>query len=149
MMVDRVGAKIVLLFGAAVTAIGAYQLGGAHTLAGFIGFQVILAIGLSARSGAPVRYVALAETNDSERASAQSLISLVTSFGTMVSATLAGAFLSSTSTAGMPSLSSFRHIYLLVVFAAALGFVFSLSLKNKPSKKPIIKEKNHGYSNWC
>jgi len=131
MMVDRVGAKAVLLFGAAVTVIGAYLLGGAHTLAGFIGFQVILAIGLSAMSGAPVRYVALAETDDAERASAQSLISLVTSFGTMVSATLAGAFLSSTSAAGTPSLASFQNIYLVVVFAAALGFLFSLLLKSK------------------
>jgi EmrB/QacA subfamily drug resistance transporter len=132
MMVDRVGAKAVLLFGATMTAVGAYLLGGAHTLSGFIGYQVILGIGLSAMSGAPIRYVALAESSDTERAAAQSLISLATSFGMMLSATLAGAFLAAGSTANtVPPMQNFKNIYLLVVAAAAVGFIFSLGLKKR------------------
>jgi MFS family permease len=146
MLVDRVGAKSVLLFGTAVKALGAHLLSSAQMLAVFIGFQIILAIGLSAMSSAPVRYVVLAESNDKERASTQSMISLVTSFGTIVSSTLAGAFLASGSDVGnSPSVKSFQDVYFLVVFAAVLGFVFSLGLKNKHNSMDSDnnKEKNH------
>jgi MFS family permease len=94
-------------------------------------------VGLSALLGAPVRYVALAETNDMERASAQSLVSLVSSFGIMIGTTLAGAFMASNT----GTLEGFHEIYLTVTVAAVIGFLLSFGLKSpKHAKKGVNKD---------
>jgi EmrB/QacA subfamily drug resistance transporter len=130
-LVDRAGARFVLLIGTFFTALGAFLFTTAHNLLGFIGFQIIIGVGLSALLGAPVRYVALAETNDMERASAQSLVSLVSSFGIMIGTTLAGAFMASNT----GTLEGFHEIYLTVAIAAAIGFILSFWLKSPKQTK--------------
>jgi EmrB/QacA subfamily drug resistance transporter len=124
-MVDRIGAKRILIFGTAVTIVGAFLMTTAHNLAGFVGYQIILGIGLSSLLGTPVRYIALSETDDKERASAQSLVSLASSFGTMIGSALAGAFLGSNAL----GIAGFHNIYLAVAAAAGLGLLASLALK--------------------
>ena len=124
-LVDRAGPRYVLLIGTFLTALGAFLLATAHNFFGFIVYQVIIGLGLSALLGAPVRYVALAETNKLERASAQSMVSLVSSFGIMIGTTLAGAFMASNT----GTLDGFHEIYLMVAGAAVIGFLVSLKLK--------------------
>jgi EmrB/QacA subfamily drug resistance transporter len=136
-MVDRVGARPILIFGTLITGGGALLMATASTLAAFIGYQVVMGIGLSALLGTPVRYVALAETNDMERASAQSLVSLGGSFGTMIGSTLAGAFLASRAVA----LGGFHDIYLAVAAAAALGFLLALGLRSRGSGPQRVSSK--------
>ncbi len=108
----------------------------ASSLIEFIGYQIVIGIGLSALLGAPVRYVALSETNDMERASAQSLVSLGSSFGTMIGSTLAGAFLAS----NLESLGGFHEIYLTMGVVAGIGFLFSLALRSDVQSKKERKE---------
>jgi EmrB/QacA subfamily drug resistance transporter len=136
-MVDRLGAKPILLLGTLVTGGGALLMATANSLAAFIGYQVVLGIGLSALLGTPVRYVALSETNDMERASAQSLVSLGGSFGAMIGSTLAGAFLASHT----EGLAGFHNIYLAVAAAAALGFLLALGLRSRRTAEQPARAK--------
>ena len=144
-MIDKVGVKPILLFGTLMTAIGALLMIIASSLVEFIGYQIVIGIGLSALLGAPVRYVALSETNDMERASAQSLVSLASSFGTMIGSTLAGAFLAS----NIKSLGGFHEIYLTMAVVAAIGFLFSLALNSKvhPENKENESKTNKNKQN--
>lgn len=135
-MIDKVGVKPILIFGTLMTAIGALLMIIASTLIEFIGYQIVIGIGLSALLGAPVRYVALSETNDMERASAQSLVSLTGSFGTMVGSTLAGAFLAS----HLQSLGGFHEIYLTMAVVAGISFLFSLALNSRVHSKEELQE---------
>jgi len=134
MLVDRIGAKKVLLFGVLVTAIGSVLMISANTLAQFIGYQFVLGLGLSALSGAPIRYIVLRQTNEREKASAQSLISLFSSFGIMVGSAIAGGLLAVQGKNGDPDLSGFHNIYLLVAIILLVATVFALGLENKPEQ---------------
>ncbi len=136
-LVDRVGAKPILIVGTLVTGGGALLMATAGSLPAFIGYQVIMGIGLSALLGTPVRYVALSETNDMERASAQSLVSLGSSFGTMIGSTLAGAFLASRTA----SLAGFHDIYFAVAAAAGLGFLLALGLRSRRREEERVSTK--------
>ncbi len=132
MLVDRIGAKKVLLFGAVATAIGSAMMIWADTLVEFVGYQVIFGLGLSALSGAPIRYIVLQQTNEREKASAQSLVSLFSSFGIMVGSAIAGGLLAAQSKNGAPDLSGFHNIYLLVAIILLGALMFALGLENKP-----------------
>ncbi len=128
-LVDRLGVKTVLLMGTFITALGAFLLTTPHHLTELIIYLIILGIGLSSLLGTPARYLALSETNAMERASAQSLLSLVGSFGTMVGTTLAGAFIAS----HPDSLQGFHEVYLMIAAIAVIGGVLTLGLKSKKS----------------
>jgi EmrB/QacA subfamily drug resistance transporter len=130
-LVDYAGAKLVLLLGTFITALGAFLLTTPENLTEFIIFLVIMGVGLSALLGTPVRYLALAETGDLERASAQSMLSLGGSFGTMIGTTLAGAFMAS----NPGSLHGFHEIYLMVAIITAVGGVLSVALRSKSKKE--------------
>jgi len=132
MLVDRIGAKKVLLFGTVATAIGAGIMISANTLVEFIGYQIILGLGLSALSGAPIRYVVLHQTNEREKAPAQSLVSLFSSFGIMVGSALAGGFLAVQAKGGMPPLSGFHNIYWVIVISSVVAMIFALGLGDEP-----------------
>jgi len=126
-LVDRIGAKPALVAGTALTAVGTFLLTTTQDLIGFIGYQIILGMGLSSLLGTPARYVVLAETNDAERSSAQSLMGLETSFGTMFGSPLAGAFLAS----HPGSLRGFHEIYFMVAVVALIGMGLSLALRRR------------------
>ena len=126
-LVDRIGAKPALVAGTALTAVGTFLLTTTQDLIGFIGYQIILGMGLSSLLGTPARYVVLAETNDAERSSAQSLMGLETSFGTMFGSPLAGAFLAS----HPGSLRGFHEIYFMVAVVALIGMGLSLTLRRR------------------
>jgi len=113
--------------GTALTAVGTFLLTTTQDLIGFIGYQIILGMGLSSLLGTPARYVVLAETNDAERSSAQSLMGLETSFGTMFGSPLAGAFLAS----HPGSLRGFHEIYFMVAVVALIGMGLSLALRRR------------------
>ncbi|VAW15341.1 hypothetical protein MNBD_ALPHA12-921 [hydrothermal vent metagenome] len=134
MLVDKVGAKKVLLFGALVTGIGAALMISANTLAEFIGYQLVLGLGLSAMSGAPIRYIVLHQTSEREKASAQSLVSLFSSFGIMVGSAIAGSMLAIESKTGIGELAGFHKIYLMVAIILLVAALFVLGLDNKPAQ---------------
>ncbi len=129
-MVDRLGARNILLFGTFVTGLGSLLMILAHDWSGFIAYQVVLGIGLSALLGAPVRYVGLSETGAEDRAPAQGLLSLTASFGILVGTALAGAFLGS----NPAGLKGFHEIF--AASAAAAGVALLLSMGLRARKNP-------------
>jgi MFS family permease len=135
-LVDRIGAKPALVAGTALTAVGTFLLTTTQDLIGFVGYQIVLGMGLSSLLGTPARYVVLAETNDAERSSAQSLMGLETSFGTMFGSPLAGAFLAS----HPGSLRGFHEIYLMVAAVSLIGMGLSLALR---WRRPGERRKAH------
>jgi len=91
-MLDRVGSRVVLFIGAALTTAGLYivALLGANLV--FFYVAVLLAgVGLGVLLGAPLRYVMLNEAPASERASAQGILTLHTSIGQLVGGAMVGA----------------------------------------------------------
>lgn len=58
------------MFGGVVTALGAILMIRADSIFTFIAYQVVMGIGLSAMSGAPVRHVVLRATTLKQKASA-------------------------------------------------------------------------------
>jgi len=81
-MLDRAGARPVVVAGVALTAVGAALYAGPWTgMLWFHGSGVLVGLGLSALLGAPLRYVALEEAPARERASAQGALVLFTGVG--------------------------------------------------------------------
>ena len=135
LLVDKVGPKSILVFGSIVTTLGSGLLVYANTLIEFITFQIILGIGLSAMSNAPIRYLVLQETNKTERASAQGLVSLFSSFGIMVGSALAGNFMGYLGPDKTPSVNSFHHIFMMVSVTAFITMFFSIGIRSKRKTK--------------
>jgi len=128
-LVDKIGPKIVLIFGGTMTALGAFLMIYANSILTFILYQIIMGTGLSALSGAPVRYVVLRATKDTQKASAQGVVSLASSFGIMVGSALAGSFLATGSGVQTPPISAFHNIYLSVATVAVIAAILPLALR--------------------
>lgn len=91
-LLDKIGARVVMLIGATLLVLGLGILGWAPlTVVSFYTAAVASGLGLSAFLGAPVRYLMLQINDPDERAGGQALISVVTKIGQMVSAAFIGA----------------------------------------------------------
>ncbi|MEZ4907607.1 MAG: MFS transporter [Saprospiraceae bacterium] len=126
LMVDRIGPNIILLIGAVFVVLGGLLMSIADSYAGFIGYQVVLGIGLSGLSGAPIRYVVLHQTSELEKSAAQSLVSLFSSFGIMVGSAIAGALLS---VSGENNIQGFQNIYIMVAIVALISAIAIFGMK--------------------
>lgn len=88
-MLDRVGAKPVVLSGIALMIAGLVVLGLWPTsLVWFYGFSVLFGFGIAVLLGASLRYMMLAEASESERAPAQAMLTITISVGQMIGATM-------------------------------------------------------------
>jgi EmrB/QacA subfamily drug resistance transporter len=95
-LVDRLGPRPIIIAGAALMSVGMllFKLSSASLLP-FILAGALVGIGLAGLLGSPLRYLALSETNDIERSSAQGLLSLSGSLGQLTAAALIGAIVES------------------------------------------------------
>ncbi|MFZ9859421.1 MAG: MFS transporter [Roseiflexaceae bacterium] len=88
-MLDKVGAKPVVLSGVALMIIGLTVLGVWPTsLWWFYVFSILFGFGIAVLLGAALRYMMLAEASDAERAPAQALLTITISVGQMIGATM-------------------------------------------------------------
>ena len=95
-LLDRIGSKIVIQGGLALTAAGFFMFGLAGTdLTWFVAGQLASGLGLAALLGAPLRYVVLNEAGPGERAAAQGLLSTVLAVGQLAGAALVAAIAAS------------------------------------------------------
>jgi len=125
-LVDKIGPKKVLLFGAVMLVISGFLMVSARTMSQFIIYQIIMGLGLSALSGAPIRYLVLHHTSDKERSSAQGLISLFSSFGVLFGSALASSFLAEKS----GTLAGFHYIYLTLAIVSIISGIAILFIKD-------------------
>lgn len=91
-ILDRIGAKPVVIMGASLLTLGMLVLSawGTHFWV-FIGGCLVIGLGLSSLLGAPLRYIMLQEAPSEERAAAQGMITVATGVGQLVGGALVGA----------------------------------------------------------
>lgn len=125
-MLDKLGSKVVLITGTTLLAGGMFGLAYAsQTLSGFYISASLIGLGSGFLIGAPLRYIMLNESNESERASAQGLLRLFTGVGQLFGGALVGA-LAASQGGGMEGL---QYAYLMVGIFSAFLIIVSLGLK--------------------
>ncbi|MFQ5854404.1 MAG: MFS transporter [Anaerolineae bacterium] len=119
-LLDRIGSRIVLVFGGLGTSVGMIMLGTIATSTPvFILSTVIVGLGLSSLLGAPTRYIVVNEAPPDGRGAALAIIGVFNSIGIALGSALAGAVV----TSGGGDLAGFRQAYL---FVGAIGLVAGL-----------------------
>ena len=137
MLLDRVGARPVLVVSTLVTSAGHFIFSRVSSGPGFVAGLAIVGAGLAALLGAPLRYVVAAETDERDRASAQGLLSVFTSTGISLGASIAGALIAS-STPQEP-LSGYRRLYVAIAVVAALAWPLALGITNHRTKTVALR----------
>lgn len=127
-LLDKVGSRIVLVFGGLATSLGMIMLGtvATSTLL-FVLATVIVGLGLSSLLGAPTRYIAVNEAPPEERGSALAIIGVFNSIGIALGSALAGAVV----TSGGGGLAGFRQAYLFVGGMGLAAGLLGMLLKSR------------------
>ena len=128
MLLDRFGARRVLLVSTLLTALGNYLFGRSTTTWEFLGSLIVLGFGLSALLGAPLRYIAANETDETDRAAGQGVLSVFASTGISLGAAVVGALVQSSIREGQ-ALEGYRHAYSVVAVLGIVGFGLAFLLK--------------------
>ncbi|MBX3050977.1 MAG: MFS transporter [Caldilineaceae bacterium] len=125
-MLDRYGARPVVMTGTLLLAIGMFLLGFLGTnFSVFIVAGVLIGLGLASLLGAPIRYIVLGEAEPSERAASQGVVSISTGVGQLVSGALIGAVAASQG----GGVDGYRIAYLFVGGAMLILVALSFGLK--------------------
>jgi len=132
-LLDKVGSKIIVQAGLALTAIGFFFFALASTSkAAFITGQLLSGLGLSALLGAPLRYVVMQEAGEDGRAAAQGLLAVVLSIGQLAGAALVAAVAASRGTDTPAGLEAGFIVIAVVVTASTL---VAFALKNRAAEQ--------------
>lgn len=122
-MLDKIGAKPVVLTGIALMVVGLVLLGVWPTrIVWFYGFSIVFGLGIAVLLGAALRYMMLAEASESERAPAQALLTITISVGQMIGATMMA------SVAAMYADSTTGYATAMLVTAGVMSILFVLGL---------------------
>jgi MFS family permease len=136
---DKLGSKVVVFAGSALTAIGMIMLGSSTVTAVlglFILAGVVIGLGLSALLGAPVRYIMLNEAPATDRTAAQGAITLFTSIGQLISSALVGAVAASQG----GGVKGYEAAYLVIGAIAVVLVLLALGLKNRKQELATLQQ---------
>lgn len=129
---DRFGSRRVMIAGSSLMTLGFVGIAVfASSLGLLIAASVLVGAGLAALLGAPLRYLVLAETTESERTVAQGLANMATSVGLAVGAAAIGAFAAS----GGGGAAGYTQAFGAVAVAGAVAALLALAL-GKSSTAP-------------
>ena len=130
-LLDRYGARPVVMAGTLLLAAGMFLLGllGTNFVA-FIVAGVCIGFGLASLLGAPIRYIVLGEAEPSERAAAQGVVTIATGVGQLISGALIGAVAASQG----GGVGGYSASYLFVGGAALILVLLALGLKARQEK---------------
>jgi MFS family permease len=126
-LLDKVGAKPIMVVGGAITAVGMIILSYASNIYIFSFSLVLIGIGNASIVGNALYYIFLDETGKSERASGQALLNILLNTGSL----LGGAILASALDFTASGAASFRNVYLYLAVVYVLLTVLSLGLAGK------------------
>lgn len=137
-ILDRRGSRFVITIAAVILVVGLILLSSfsANNLIIFLISGLIIGLGFSGIIGAPLRYIVLNEAPVNDRATAQGLLSINTSFGQIMGAALLGAIIASHGS----QISGYNLSYFLLAFAAFIMFLLALGLKNRTEELKSLKE---------
>ncbi len=129
-LLDKIGAKPIMVVGGAITAVGMLILSYASNIYLFSFCLVLIGIGNASIVGNALYYIFLDETGKSERASGQALLNILINTGSL----LGGAILASALDFTASGTASFRNVYLYLAVVYVLLTVLSLGIAGKKSK---------------
>ena len=125
-LLSRNGARVVIQAGLALAVFGLLVFGlPAMTLETFYIGGALVGLGLSALLGAPLRYVVIRETPQSQRGAGQGLLTLCLSMGRIAGAAMLGGFAAS----GQGAAEGYRAALVSVSVLIALLILLSFRLK--------------------
>jgi EmrB/QacA subfamily drug resistance transporter len=137
---DRLGSKIVVLSGTALTALGMLLLGlfsGSFPL--FIISGLLIGLGLSSLLGAPLRYIMLNEARVSERSVAQGVVSVFSSSGQLLGGALTGAIAASGAQRGGAA-AGYSLAFLVIGFVCLVLVFMATFLKNRAMERETVRQ---------
>jgi MFS family permease len=129
-LLDKIGAKPIMVVGGAITAIGMVILSFASNIYVFGLSLVLVGIGNASIVGNALYYIFLDETGKSERASGQALLNILINTGSL----LGGAVLSSALDFSASGVSSFRNVYIYLAVVYVILTLLSVGLQGRSSK---------------
>jgi MFS family permease len=130
-LLDQLGSRWVVLGGSALLAMGMVMLGlSSAQLSLFLLSGVLIALGLSALLGAPIRYIMLNEASPADRSSAQWVVTLFGSIGQLMGGAVVGAVVASRGGGA----TGYESAYLAIGGVSALLVLAALGLKNRASE---------------
>jgi len=131
-LLDELGSRVVIMTGTAILAVGMFLLGNfAGSLAMFIVSGLLIGLGLVALLGAPLRYIMLSEASVADRSSAQGVLTLFTSVGQLLGASVVGAVAAS----GGGGAGGFGSAYLVTGGIAVLLAIVAFGLKSRETER--------------
>lgn len=136
---DRVGSRVVLFAGTVLVTLGMFTVAvlGSNIVFFYIA-AVLTGLGLGILLGAPLRYVMLNESQQSERASAQGIITVFTSMGQLVGGALVGAVAASFG----GGLSGYATAFAVVGMVMLVMTAITLGLKKRHAELETAR-RNH------
>jgi EmrB/QacA subfamily drug resistance transporter len=136
---DKLGSRIVILFGTGVTMLGFILLGlFSSSMALFITAGVLIGLGLSALLGAPLRYIMLNESKLEERSVAQGVVAVFSSTGQLLGGALTGAIAASYALTSGPA-AGYSLAFLVTGMLSLLLFIIAFLLKNRTDEQATVK----------
>jgi Arabinose efflux permease len=124
-LLDKIGAKPIMVVGGFLTAIGMLILSYSSNLYVFAFSLVLIGIGNASIVGNALYYIFLDETGKSERASGQALLNILLNTGSL----LGGAILASALDLTASGAASFHHVYLYLAVTYVMLTILSRDLK--------------------
>lgn len=126
-LLDKTGAKPILVIGGIITAAGMLILSYASNLYIFGFSLVFIGIGNASIVGNALYYIFLDETEKSKRASSQALLNILLNTGSL----LGGSILASVLDSSISGAASFRSVYLYMAAVYVFLTILSVGLKGK------------------
>ena len=126
-LLDKVGAKPIMVIGGAIAAVGMLIISYASNIYLFGFALVLIGIGNASIVGNALYYIFLDETDKSQRASGQALLNILLNTGSL----LGGAILASALDFSASGVASFRHVYLYLAVVYVILTILSLGIIGK------------------
>ncbi len=127
-LIDRIGSRAIVMAGLALAATGLIIFFiNAGSRFNFYTAGILMGLGSAMLQGSALRYIMLNEVVSSERALGQGIITLFTSTGQMIGATLIGIIVASMST----KLDGYSKSFLVIAMIALTVMVISYRLKSR------------------
>ena len=135
-MLDRVGSRVVVLAGAALTCAGMLLVGlFPASLIIFYIASALFGLGLAVLLGASLRYIMLNESQAAERASTQAALTIFTSIGQLIGGALVGAVAASRG----GGVGGYASAFLLISGVMLLLTLASLRLKGRDDELATVQ----------